>query len=155
MYRFQLLRPNRNNAYLKVGSHRQQFYLSDRADIDPSKLLTWKKEKSEAKVSAVDTDDIPSQVAGDKSPSNNPDIPFDDFIKILTGPLPKCSPEFAEAIEHAHIWNGMTDRQRDMLKRVIMVNEDAFALEESNTNDFKSVRSSIFKQIFRIRSQRS
>ena len=43
MYRFQLLRPNRDNTHLRVGSHRQQFYLSGQVDIDPSKLLTWNK----------------------------------------------------------------------------------------------------------------
>jgi hypothetical protein len=149
-YRFQLLRPNRNNAHLKVGSHRQLFYLSGQADLDVSKLITWKKERvsrykadlveekrkspivlpwKDTNVSAISMDDLPTRAVADKFPSNNPDISFDDFMHSLTGPFPDCSPYFREALNKAHIWEGMTDSQREMLKRVIAANENSFALK--------------------------
>jgi hypothetical protein len=33
-------------------------------------------------------------------------------------------------LEKAHIWDGLSDRQCDMLKRVIMANENIFALKD-------------------------
>jgi hypothetical protein len=151
VYRFQLNHPARKNAVLRIGTHRQSWFLSGTVHPEYQELIDRGRHLLQNEAirpcnsrplndlhlgtvkatlsMSLDPSDLPSHSVAEQFPSGDSKITFELFEKVMNEPLPRGEARFMDALDEAQINPDLTSSQRDCVRKVLTFFSDAFILE--------------------------
>jgi hypothetical protein len=119
----------RKSPYVQIGkSSRTRWAIPNAFPLGPPSVIASDIAEPPTLAPTREAYDDSRLLQEEPFPSGREDITYDDFLHVVQGVEKRASPEFCAAMQQANINPELSNTQHDQLRKLILANQEVFAL---------------------------